>query len=280
MLYKNLFSRYTKSLKPIPTGISKDGSLEKKIRSVIFDVYGTLFISGSGGIGTMMTDEQTGKDLQQLFLAYHIQEPRYALQSQMFRAIQDQHARMRKEGADYPEVRIDDIWMQAAGFKSRETARKFALAYELIVNPVFPMPHMSKLIETCHQKKLRMGIISNAQFYTPLLFEWFLGKKPEALGFSRELLIFSYHFGYAKPSRFLFTKALERIEAAGISPNQVLYVGNDMLNDITPAQETGFSTALFAGDARSLRRRENDPRCAHTKPDLVITDLVQLVDYV
>ena len=280
MKYKKLLSQYTRSVEPIPTGIPRQGSLEKNIRSILFDVYGTLFISGSGDIGTMMTAEQTGKDLKQLFQAYHIQEPRYALQSRMFRAVQDQHARLRKEGVDYPEVQIDDIWMQAAGFKSRETAREFALAYELIVNPVFPMPHLPNLLETCHQKKIMMGIISNAQFYTPLLFEWFLGKKLEALGFKDELLIFSYQFGYAKPSRFLFAKALDQIEAAGIRSNQVLYVGNDMLNDITPAQKTGFKTALFAGDARSLRMRDGDSRCDRVKPDLVISDLIQLVDYI
>jgi putative hydrolase of the HAD superfamily len=280
MLHKKLFSQYTRPLEPIPTGISRGGSLEKKIGCILFDVYGTLFISGSGDIGTMMTAEQKGVDLERLFQKHHIQEPRYALQSRMFRAVQDQHAGMRKEGVDYPEVQIDDIWMQAVGFKSRETAQKFALAYELIVNPVFPMPHMETLLEACHEKKIMMGIISNAQFYTPLLFEWFLGKKLEALGFSHELLIFSYRFGYAKPSRFLFTMACEQLEAGGVSPEQVLYVGNDILNDIAPAQKTGFQTALFAGDARSLRMRSDDPRCAHTTPDLVITDLIQLVDYI
>ena len=94
------------------------------------------------------------------------------------------------------------------------------------------------------------------------------------------MLIFSYQFGYAKPSRFLFAKALDQIEAAGIRSNQVLYVGNDMLNDITPAQKTGFKTALFAGDARSLRMRDGDSRCDRVKPDLVISDLIQLVDYI
>jgi putative hydrolase of the HAD superfamily len=125
-----------------------------------------------------------------------------------------------------------------------------------------------------------MGIISNAQFYTPLLFQWFLRKELDDLGFNHELLFFSYRFGYAKPSQLLFTMARERLEAWGILPGQVLYVGNDILNDILPAQNTGFHTALFAGDARSLRMREDDPHCTHTRPDLVITDLIQLIEYI
>ena len=50
-----------------------------------------------------------------------------------------------------------------------------------------------------------------------------------------------------------------------------------MLNDIFPAQKVGFKTALFAGDQRSLRLRADDPRCRELTPDLVVTDLGQLI---
>ena len=49
-----------------------------------------------------------------------------------------------------------------------------------------------------------------------------------------------------------------------------------MLKDIWPATQLGFKTALFAGDARSLRLREDDERCRGLKPDLVIDRLSQL----
>jgi putative hydrolase of the HAD superfamily len=63
----------------------------------------------------------------------------------------------------------------------------------------------------------------------------------------------------------------------GIEPPQTLYVGNDMLKDITPASRIGFRTALFAGDARSFRMRENDERVKDFQPDLVVTELTQLL---
>ena len=59
----------------------------------------------------------------------------------------------------------------------------------------------------------------------------------------------------------------------------VLYVGNDMLNDIYPAAKAGFKTALFAGDSRSLRLRKDKPKCKYLSADIVITDLIQLLDY-
>jgi putative hydrolase of the HAD superfamily len=74
--------------------------------------------------------------------------------------------------------------------------------------------------------------------------------------------------------------AAEKLYSKGIQPVAVLYVGNDMLNDIYPANAIGFQTALFAGDRRSLRLRKDDPRCAALSPDLVVTDLGQLEQYI
>ena len=53
-------------------------------------------------------------------------------------------------------------------------------------------------------------------------------------------------------------------------------VGNDVRNDLLGARAAGLRTALFAGDARSLRLRRDDPRCAAVCPDLVLTHLSQL----
>ena len=123
------------------------------------------------------------------------------------------------------------------------------------------------------------GIISNAQFYTPLLLEKFLNASLKKAGFADDLLIFSYQTEYAKPSEHLFHLAKRRLEKRGIATGETLYLGNDMLNDILPAQKIGFKTALFAGDKRSLRLRQDDGRCKDTVPDIIITDLLQLLDY-
>jgi putative hydrolase of the HAD superfamily len=43
------------------------------------------------------------------------------------------------------------------------------------------------------------------------------------------------------------------------------------------AGRVGFRTALFAGDARSYRPRQGDPRVESVVPDLVITSLSMLL---
>ena len=75
------------------------------------------------------------------------------------------------------------------------------------------MPNLEALLKACRQQSLAMGIISNAQFFTPLLFEWFLNARMEQLGFDSELIFLSYQLGYAKPSRALFKMAASAINA-------------------------------------------------------------------
>jgi len=197
----------------------------------------------------------------------------------LYRTIEERHIELRDQGIDFPEVEIDRIWSEVLGDADSASVRSFAVEFECIVNPVYPMPHLGELLSACRDKGMPMGIISNAQFYTPELFIWFLDAGPEDLGFRPDLIFLSYRFGRAKPSMDMFEAAAGILRGMGIPEGSVLYTGNDMLNDIYPAHSQGFRTALFAGDSRSLRLREDDARCRNLSPDLVVTDLIQLLDY-
>jgi putative hydrolase of the HAD superfamily len=142
------------------------------------------------------------------------------------------------------------------------------------------MPGLDETLRTLQHRGLKMGIISNAQFFTPLLFEWFLGAPPAPLGFDDDLTLYSYQCGEAKPSQSLFDICASRLRDLGFPPESVVYIGNDMLNDIVPAANAGWQTALFACDRRSLRLRRNREDCLKRHPDLVITDLRQLFDWI
>ena len=120
-----------------------------------------------------------------------------------------------------------------------------------------------------------MGIVSNAQFYTPIIIEALADRNLEDLGFQSQLCAWSYEIGRAKPSPAVFQGPLDMLRDQGIPPEEVLYVGNDRLNDVACASGAGCRTALFAGDSRSLRLREADSR-ADVDPDIIITELSQL----
>jgi putative hydrolase of the HAD superfamily len=280
MLNKHIAAQYLKPLKPIPTGLGKSGKPLTGIHCVLFDIYGTLLISASGDISLAQNKEQPIDKIKHLIRKFKIDSDPQTLMTTLKAAIASARQSKKDKGILFPEVEIDRIWMQVLNNRRRGFARKFALEYELTVNPVYPMPHLAELLQICRSKKIKMGLISNAQFYTAYLFQWFLGAVPEDLGFHPDLIFLSYQMGCAKPSPELFQRAADALDKMNIQTQAVLFLGNDMLNDILPAKYAGFKTALFAGDKRSLRLRQDDPRCRNLSADIVLTDLIQLFDFI
>lgn len=276
---KQVLKSHLKPMKPEPTPLAVEGGLRLPITCLLCDIYGTLLISGSGDIGISRRQAAEENALNRLLGDYGINRPLAELRHDLYDAIEKEHHRKRAKGIGYPEVKIDDIWAAILPFGGKEKIRTFAAQWEMVVNPVWPMPGMQELIAACRLGGIALGIISNAQFFTPLLFEWLLGADFERLGFDRRLIHLSYRHGRAKPSPSLFASAVNRLEAMGIAKEETAFIGNDMRNDIAPAHAAGLQTILFAGDARSLRMRKNDPLFRDLKPDLQITHLNQLASF-
>ncbi|MFW6170471.1 MAG: HAD family hydrolase [Planctomycetota bacterium] len=265
------------------------------IKCVLFDIYGTLFVSDSGDVGTAATGERE-QALSDALRAVGLRLQRATLEDDcnggrragdhLIAAIRDAHQSSRKQGIEYPEVDIVAIWkdtLQRLGQSKLLAAPaehvdfyELALEYEMRTNPTWPMPGVRECLRRLVHRGSRLGMISNAQFFTQQLFPALLDQPADALGFESCLQFYSYQWGRAKPGLFLYQRAVEALSRIKIDAHDVLYVGNDMLNDVTPAWNVGFRTALFAGDARSLRLRRGDPRVAGIEPDVVITELSQL----
>ncbi len=273
----DLISKYIHPLYPEKTDIKPSGSIKKPVKAILFDIYGTLIISGSGGINATENKVTNRHKIEALFKKYSVNSSIDEVNALFVETVKKEHLKLKKNGHDYPEIIVEKIWMDLLGLDNLTTARKYAIEFEFITNPVYPMPNLKKTIKYLSSKNY-LGIISNAQFYTPMIIEWFLGSNLKQRSFNDNLLFFSYKFGYAKPSSFLFKLAKKNLKTKNLHPSSVLYVGNDMLNDIYTAQKEGFQTALFAGDKRSLRLREDSVFCKTLSPDITITDLAQLLD--
>lgn len=247
-----------------------------RVKALLFDVYGTLVISSSGDKDSQVISKAQKRAVEGILQDYGIHRTPENLMHSLRRAIAEDHLYLRQEGIDYPEVDIIQIWQRVLGMKDAERVEAFAMDYEMAVNPIYPMPGLEELLSACRKKNLTLGIISNAQFYTPRLLQRLLGTSLDRCGFDPQLTFYSYRFKSAKPSRYMFQLAAEVFSRREILPVSVLYVGNDMRNDILPAKTIGFQTALFAGDLRSLRRRAGDDCCKGLVPDAIVTDLRQL----
>lgn len=275
-------------LEPLPTGTTLQLNPIDGIDTVLFDIYGTLLVSGSGDVGTAGATDSVEALIQSLIVSGYDGDPERAgaIGPELLHAqIEHWHKAARESGTDFPEVEISRIWKNIVErFQSLELIRpdddplrveRLATEYECRVNPVWPMPAARETIENLKARGIRLGIVSNAQFYTPLTIEALFGQSLEALGFDSELCVFSYKKLCAKPSETLF-QALE----TKVDWSKTLYVGNDMLNDIWTASKVGCRTCLFAGDQRSLRLRETDTRCNNLVPNAVVDHLHQITEIV
>jgi putative hydrolase of the HAD superfamily len=254
-------------------------------KAVLFDVYGTLFCSAAGDIGTGEPGPgeqgRREKRLDELAGEYAPGLRGADLQDYFENGVRAAHRELAEQ-SPFPELRVEELWARflrdrGDGGELHRKARKLALRYELAVNPVWPMPGAAETLKALAALPLVLGVISNAQFYTPLLFEAFFGGSPEALGFDPALLIYSFEAEEAKPAPGLFRRALDRLAELGLAPGQCLYVGNDMLKDVYGAAVAGFRTALFAGDGRSLRIREGEEQVRGLRPSRIIRHLTDLV---
>jgi putative hydrolase of the HAD superfamily len=158
----------------------------------------------------------------------------------------------------------------------RADLERLAVEYEARANPVWPMPGLEECLRALSERGLLLGVVSNGQFYTRELFAALLGRPAEFWGFDPDLQYYSYEHGRAKPGVDLYRRAAAALAGRGVEAAGVLSVGNDLLNDVRPSALVGFRTALFAGDQRSLRLREGDPRLQGIAPDMVLTALAEL----
>lgn len=278
----SLIREASSPLAPVPTDVAPRLAPMQSLRVILWDIYGTLLISGSGDIGSAdptLRDRAFAEALRAVGVM-----PEGVDVSLLRRQIERAHAAAHAAGIDYPEVDIVEVWRDVlvAGVGADDAARvdleQLAVEFEIRANPIWPMPGLDPCLSELRRRGLVLGIISNAQFFTPLAIRATTGKTLDEHGFDALLRYYSYEHRRAKPGRWLYEQAAQHLAGGGYQPHEVLYVGNDMRNDVWPAAEVGFRTALFAGDQRSLRLRTNEAESNQfPEPDVVVTDLTQIL---
>lgn len=280
----------SRPMDPVPSGAAARLVPLPGLRAVLFDVYGTLFVSAAGDIGT--GDDARLAAYEEAAMAAGVPlDPAFVtvLPARFREAVERVHASRRAEGVASPEIDVRHVWRvvfdaldRDGGLRGRvreEAVLRFSVEIECRTNPVWPMPGLHEALRALRARGLQLGVVSNAQFFTPLLFEALLGERIEALGLDPRLCAWSYALGEAKPSpRLLQHALLPLVDEYGVQARDTLFVGNDRLKDILPAARSRCRTALFAGDARSLRLREDDPRCAGIEPTAVVTTLAHVAE--
>ena len=243
---------------PAPTG--SEGVvpvLEPPPKVVLFDIYGTLvcplvgdledqarLVSGEDSF--VATAERFGFS-RDVGIKWH---------QWFFEAIAREHEEMMKKGVVPAEVQVDRIWasmlFRVGGNPSIAQARMAAAYREMLANPVRPFSGATEALQKFKKRGMRLGIVSNSQFYTMPILGLTLGIDPEEF-FEPELTFLSFRLGFAKPSPYFFRLVRTTLYQVGLAAEEVLVVGNDCENDILAAQAHGLRALLFHGNDNSVK---------------------------
>lgn len=285
------FSELSNPLESIPTDTEPRTRKLTDIRLIAYDFYGTLFVSGVGDIG--IDDGNPDSELLSAALTgCGVEIIRDSAPTEGFdiynHVVSRKINQLKSKGIENPEPDIRQVWEDVlTEMRNRKLVQfkpdlklynQISVEFEARMNPVWPMPGVTETLLSFKEDGMIQGIISNSQFYTPIVLEALTGHSLNELGFTSSLLHWSFEEKMKKPGLEFYKRYLNKVAAfdPSIKPNQILYIGNDMLKDIWPAHTLGMKTALFAGDSRSLKWRKEDERCKELQPDLIITDLRQI----
>lgn len=284
-----------KKLQPIPTGFCPNLKTNSLAKAVIFDIYGTLIISSSGDIDHASMSVESMKKAMDAggFEIDNLDKHVYSfLLEQLPVIIKLNHEELKVKGHPYPDVDIFKVWgemfavAENTGLLSltgKESLPDTIIVFEILSNKVYPMPGMKEVLVKLKAKGIPLGIVSNAQFYTPIIMNYFLtgefSSKQEIEFFDPELSVYSFKELRAKPDVVLFDKINSTlVNKYNLKPADAVFIGNDMLKDIYTATNSGLRTALFSGDKRSLRIREDDSRVKGIFPEFFVNELKQILE--
>jgi putative hydrolase of the HAD superfamily len=272
------------------------------VRAVICDVYGTMinywrpeFGNKEGRTNALLKSfnaiAQRFGMLQILKSLNPDESPEKTLSDFYNGLIALKHEQALKKGTVYPEVKIEEIWslilliLKKHGYKSsdfcsfpdNDVARYIAYTYNFISLGREFYPGVVTALEKLTEQNISLGMVSNAQFYTPidltlLIREQSNQKIDDYLElFDDNLTFFSYEYGVAKPNQLLIRKLFDALYEFNILPSETVFVGNDLSIDIKPAIEAGMKTALFIGDKESAFVSEPD-----VTPDITFENWIEL----
>ena len=202
------------------------------------------------------------------------------------------HEELQSRGKNFPEVQIEQIWnvilsilgnngyiFDTDTYQSNEEGAKcIAYYYNFFALDRGFFEGVVDALIALKKSGIKLGIVSNAQFYTPIDLSLFVREQSEQLVdylelFDADLCFFSYDYSVAKPNPLLFTKLLDALKELEILPENTVFVGNDLVQDIAAAQELGMKTALFTGNEGSLFLHD---KSGEVTPDIVFSSFNEL----
>ncbi len=275
------------------------------VRLVTWNLYGTLLSISTGNL----VFEHPQKLVMEVALDKTVQEFKMwgsmsrkpgqpsAYMGELYQRALEQQKMAPSPGEKFPEILAEKIWdnifkkllqkeyQYDAGFHGppADYVKKMAYFFHASMQGTRFYSGAARALEHVRACGLKQGLLADGQcFSLTQLQRALLSDSVSTVDdlFDRGLRVLSCDVGGRKPSERLFKHLLTTAQRQGIEPNQVLHLGSRIIQDIAPAKRLGFRTALFAGDKESLQASAEQLKDTETRPDLLLTDLAQLVDVI
>lgn len=239
------------------------------IKGLIFDINGTL--------SDILTDEGFDDAYRVIanFLMYQgIFLPPEELKRMYFKINKRQRNSSQEEYPEFDAVAIfaEIIENTATDYTRKLSKKKLSLLPEITAElfraaTLFHLDLYADVKETLKKlrKKYQLAAVSDGQAV------W--GKAElNAVGLSEYFspFLISSDYGYRKPDRRLFKKALKKMDMA---PEEVIFIGNDLYRDVYGANELGIKTVFF-------KSNQGDHSYSAACPDRTITRFEELTQAV
>ena len=276
------------------------------LRAVTWNVYGTLLAIAEGEL----CFEHPNKFIMDLALDKTIQEfkmwqamtrkpgqPAEYMHT-IYRRVLDEFRLQPSAAERYPEIPADKVWeaivkkllqneysFNASFFGSLDDySRKIAYFFHRSLQGTACYPGAAAALEYVADQLGHQGLIADGQCFTCVQLQRGLREQGCTRSLAElipeSLRVLSWEVRAKKPSERLFRLGLARLAERGIKPSQVLHVGSHLRHDVAPARGLGMKTALFAGDKASLHAHSDQLKDPHLRPDVLITELNQIVEIV
>ena len=166
------------------------------------------------------------------------------------------------------DIFIGHIDSGLAGRLPADVVTQIASIYadSLFCHPPPPHPDAASVLSAVKEKGCRLGLISNTGMTPGVTFRAYM-EQLGMLGYF-DTLTFSDEAGLAKPSGGMFSQT---VEALGVPPEEVVHVGDHLLNDVLGARQSGMKTIWI--ETYDDRRAQVDVR-----PDVTVSDLGHVPD--
>jgi len=213
-----------------------------KVRAVIFDVYGTLLQVGPPPPDADARWQRLWRDL----LGAEPRLSRLQFSAASSQVIARHHQAAQARGIPWPEVHWPSIVaevMPELAQLSRHDQEQFLFRQIQTGHSTRMAAETAATLRWLKDRASLLGIASNAQAYTLRELEQALAT--HALGmdlFESQLCFWSFEHGFSKPDPHVFQILAARLAALGISPREILMVGDRLDNDIEPAKVHGWRT--------------------------------------